>query len=236
MKKSLRSMAVCAAVVASLASVTPATAQPSGPPQASFYELTENMKLLGKRQPHRVAMSALAGTAQIGSAFCPSDLLRVYSATATTCTINALGKDNVNGTTGLGVFSAKLAVVVQGDNPTDPAEYVIDQITVGGPMNFSPALVQGLPYGTVTGAIEERSNLKELATFIGVFRLPFVAGPATRQALCPATPNPNPHFPGWDIVYVDTTPTGGLTGRCIDIRPEELSLGSPNVRFDIWFN
>jgi len=70
--------------------------------------------------------------------------------------------------------------------------------------------------------------------FIGVFRLPFLASPEVRAALCPNTPGPNPYLPR-DLAYADTTPTGQLTGSCIDVRPEELSLASPAVRFDIWF-
>ena len=37
-----------------------------------------------------------------------------------------------------------------------------------------------------------------------------------------------------DFAYVETA-YGKLTGRCIDVLPNELSLGLPLVRFDIWF-
>jgi hypothetical protein len=85
------------------------------------------------------------------------------------------------------------------------------------------------------------------ATFQGVFRLPFagnipipeLGGATLRQAFCPLTPDKNPFtdvYGGLDLAYVDTLPNGTLTGRCIDIQPNELSLGTPTVRFDIYFD
>jgi len=114
---------------------------------------------------------------------------------------------------------------------------VVDRVKVSGQMDFSASLINGLPYGTITGSVNGQRD--DVATtdprFKGVFRLPFLASPEIRDILCPLTPNPNPHFPGWDVAYVDTTEAGVMTGRCIDVLPRELSLGTPTVRFDIWF-
>jgi hypothetical protein len=210
----------------------------SGLPQASLYELTENMKLKGKKIAHRVAVSALAGSAVKGTPFCPS------SAGTATCDLTAEGSDDINGTTGLGTFQAQVVIVVQGDNPFDGPEAVIDRVNVAGKMDFSPALVQGQFFGTVKGTSTPTTGKAKAGKVKGVFLLPFI-GSATypyipggtlsfRQVLCPATPNPNPHLPV-DFAYVETA-QGELTGRCIDIRPEELSLGWPTVRFDVWFD
>jgi hypothetical protein len=69
---------------------------------------------------------------------------------------------------------------------------------------------------------------------VGVFRLPFLGSKATREAICPLTTDPNPNMPQ-DLVYVDSGPTGALNGICLDIKPGELSIGYPAVRFDLWF-
>src|SRR5207248_6717756 len=141
----------------------------------------------------RLAQSALMGTAQIGTPFCPTDLVRAYSAAATFCTLNALGEDDVSLVTGLGTFDAKLTIVVQGDNPVDAPEYVIGKIRTSGAMNFAPAIVGvpmngtnvTLPYGTIAGRVHLIGSDDPPTKFIGVFRLPFLASPGIRGALCP---------------------------------------------------
>ena len=97
----------------------------AGSAQASFYEVTENMRLIARGRPRRVATSALVGTAQIGTPFCPTDLVRAVSASAQICNLTANGEDDISLTTVLGTFDAKLSVVVQGDNPVDPPEFVV---------------------------------------------------------------------------------------------------------------
>jgi len=110
-------------------------------------------------------------------------------------------------------------------------------------MDFSPALLRGVPYGTVVGTM---TTPQGRFAFTGVFRLPFTAnyaGPETggatlRQIFCPATPAANayaPLFDGYDLAYVATS-DGLPTGSCLDIGPKELSLGSPLVRFEITFS
>jgi hypothetical protein len=202
--------------------------------QATFYEVTENMRLIGRGQARRVAHAALVGTARIGTPFCPTALVRGVSATAEFCTLNAIGEDDIDTTTGRGSFEARLTVVVQGDNPTDPPEFVIARLRASGRMNFAPAVLDGLPYGTITGRVYRQDASGPPRSFTGVFRLPFRASPETRGALCPVTPNPNAGL-AQDFAYVDSGPTGALNGVCLDVRADELSLGFPVVRFDLWF-
>jgi hypothetical protein len=78
--------------------------------------------------------------------------------------------------------------------------------------------------------------------FAGTFRLPFLGsyrlptgGPTLREMFCPLTPTPNTSLGGMDIVWVETA-GGQPSGRCINSRPEELSLGSPVVRFEVSFS
>jgi hypothetical protein len=220
---------------------------------ATLYELTENLKLLprpqrGQAVTRRIATSALTGVAQLGTPLCP---IPEFQSGPAGCAINALGKDNISLVTGLGTFAGDVTTVVQGDNPVDGPEAVVLRGHFGGRMDFSPAILHQIPFGTVTGRLQAGRGRE--TTFTGVFRLPFAGNIETeievapgvkitltlRQLFCPATPDPNPNavlYGGFDLAYLDnveaaTTPTG----RCLDIQPTELSLGAPLVRFDIEF-
>jgi hypothetical protein len=235
----LRTIALCALLGVVTAAAPVAAQLPPPPPQAasaqaSFYEVTENMRLVSRGRPRRLAQAALVGTAQVGTPFCPTTLVRAVSLTAQLCTLNALGEDDISLVTGLGSFDAKLTVVVQGDNPVDPPEFVIAKLRTSGQMNFAPAILNGLPYGTITGRAHMVGSDDPPARFVGVFRLPFLATPDLRQQLCPNTPAPNPNMPQ-DLAYVDGGSTGALNGSCLNIQMSELSLAMPTVRFDIWF-
>jgi hypothetical protein len=221
---------------------------------ATLYELTENMKLVqkssGNRPPlsRRVATSALTGVAGPGTPLCPTP--EVQSGPAG-CAINVLGSDNVSLTTGLGTLSGNFTTVIQGDNPVDGPEAVVLSGEFKGQMDFSPAILHQIPFGTVAGKVAAARGRRN--DFTGVFRLPFAGNFETevevapgvkvkltlRQLFCPATPNPNPYaqfYGGIDLVYLDNVEAVTTeAGRCLDIQPNELSLGAPLVRFDISF-
>jgi hypothetical protein len=209
-------------------------------PQAVFYEVTENMKLKDGKIVRRAAVSALAGTAVAGSGFCPPGLV---DPSVAACDLTAIGGDSISLATGLGPFTASITAVVQGDNPVDGPELVVGATTVVGKMDFSPAVLHGIPYGTVTGKTGLITDLPR-TKFHGVFRLPFLGsavvpntgGLTARQLLCdPAHQTPNPLLGGPDVIYLGTT-NGVPDGTCIDVRPEELSLNVPMVRFELWFD
>lgn len=212
----------------------------------TLYELTESMKLTRGKVVHRVATSALVGFAKMGTPLCPTAEVAVSTGE---CSISAVGSANVSATTGLGTFQGDFSVVVQGDNPVDGPEWVVMKGSFRGRMDFAPALVHNLPYGTVEGHFTVERTGKRIP-FSGVFRLPLLGSfalvvgtepltgvPITRtlrQLLCPLTPTPNPNLGGPDIAYVDTI-GAEPNGKCLDVLPTELSLGWPTVRFDIRF-
>jgi hypothetical protein len=141
---------------------------------ARLYEMTENMKLTsGGKFQHRKATSELIGVADVGTPLCPAELVAVYAPGAKSCTINATGSDNINLGTGLGPVSGKYTVVVQGDNNADSPEFVIAKGIFNGKMDFSPAVLMGIPLGHVTGTITDLATWK-MFPFTGTFRLPFV--------------------------------------------------------------
>lgn len=221
--------------------------------RATLYELTENMKVVERhkrREPlsRRIAMSALTGVSEVGTPLCPVPELQSGPAG---CAINVLGKDNISLLTGLGTFEGDFATVIQGDNPVDGPEAVVLRGGFRGQMDFSPAILHQIPFGTVTGRV--RADRGRDTAFTGVFRLPFAGNISTevevapgvkmtftlRELFCPATPNPNPNAPlygGFDLAYLDNVEEAATpAGRCLDIQPNELSLGAPLVRFDIEF-
>jgi hypothetical protein len=232
---------------------------------ATLYELTENMKLVprhdrssprAKRVPtsaRRVATAAIAGFAEPGTPLCPADLhASDFEISPAPCMVHVHGSDNISLTTGLGTLQGHFSTVIQGDNPVDGPEAVVLKGQFQGQMDFSPALLHQIPFGTVTGKVTVQGSSKP-ATFTGVFRLPFAGNATTeievqgvqmtvtlRQLFCPATPNADPEltemYGGIDLVYLDNVEAVTKPeGRCLNIQPNELSLGAPLVRFNVKF-
>lgn len=146
----------------------------AGAEGARLYEMTESMKLTshGKFE-HRKATSELIGTADVGTPLCPAALIAAVNPGATSCTINATGSDNIHLATGLGDFSGGVTSLLQGGNPADSPEFVVLRGSFKGMMNFSPAVLFGIPLGHVVGKLNIE-GAKGAIPFTGTFRLPFV--------------------------------------------------------------
>ncbi len=222
---------------------------------ATLYELTENMKLVQRHHKNRppvgrrIATSAITGVAEPGTPLCP---IPEFQSGKAGCAVNVLGADNISLATGLGTITGDFTTVIQGDNPVDGPEAVVLKGEFTGKMDFSPAILHQVPFGTVSGKVKAVGSRKR-EDFTGVFRLPFAGNASVevevapgvkmtltlRQLFCPATPKENSWsylYGGIDLAYLDnveaaTTPAG----RCLDIQPHELSLGAPLVRFDVEF-
>jgi len=223
----------------------PAVASAGG---ATLYELTENMKVVtgtrhGKSVNRRTAMSALTGVATVKTPLCPD---ASFASGPGGCAVNVIGMDDVSLVTGFGVLAGTFTTVVQGDNPVDGPEAVVLNGAFNGQMDFSPAIVHQIPYGSVVGRVAAgRGNS---GPFTGIFRLPFAGNVEVevapgykltlRQIFCPLSSAPNPYAPmygGYDLAYLDFDAEGEPNRQCLDIQPTELSLGAPLVRFDIKF-
>lgn len=232
MIRSLKFAVIATLAVALLAAAPfPAAAQSapfppmSGDPGAVFYELTESMKLISRKNTGlRVATSALRGTADRGTPFCPDALLANFIhpdpilqaavRAATFCDLVAIGSDRIDTATGLGTFKAKIDIIIPGDNDTDGPELVIGTIKVRGDMDFSPAFsTPPLPFGTIRGKVHANRPGRR-ALFSGTFRLPFKVGGT--------------------LLYLDTI-DGQPRGVIPIQQPGELSLMFPLVRFEVWF-
>jgi hypothetical protein len=184
---------------------------------AVLYETTENLSMKALKRERRKASSALFGFARLGGALCPEALVKPIEPAATFCTLNATGSDNISLITGLGTFSGDVEVVVQevvnketGQISPDSPELVIATGRFTGKMNFSPAIVDGVPLGSVDGFLS-LGRFSRRVPFHGVFRLPFV----------PALDAPPMYL------LDDGTP--------IPVLPNETAIGYPTVRFEIFF-
>ena len=182
---------------------------------ATLYELTENMKLVGGKVLHRNATSELMGTANLGTPLCPAWVAAVSPGT-TRCTINATGSDNISLVTGRGDFSGTYTVVIQGDNQTDSPEYVVAKGKFRGKMDFSPAILGGMPYGTVVGTLDpDGGGRGDRARFTGMFFLPFTLPPDFDPSGTPC--------------YLD------FTYGVVPVADNQKALGYPTVKFEISF-
>jgi len=187
---------------------------------ATLYELTENMKLVGKDSPRRKATSELMGTANVGNPLCPAELVAMVSPGATYCTINATGADKISLVTGLGDFSGTFTVVVQGDNPVDSPEFVVAKGKFKGKMDFSPAILHQQPYGTVAGTLTPNDSDRDRdrkVHFTGIFFLPFAFPGDTSGA----------------AYYLDFNPANPY--GVVPVEDNQRALGYPTVKFEITF-
>jgi hypothetical protein len=258
MKPTTKRMVAIMGLIGAAVTGAPTVAVAGG---ATLYELTENMKLVQRNRgdhtkrhrfpvvARRIASAAIAGFAEPGTPLCPEE---EEFQTGRTCFVNVLGSNNISLLTGLGSLQGEFQTVVQGDNPVDGPEKVVLKGQFHGMMDFSPAILHEIPFGTVTGKVTTQGSRRPTG-FTGVFRLPFAgnvtveegpaAGMTLREVFCPLSPKENPHawlYGGIDLAYLDTAidPESGKvvpSGSCLDIQPNELSLGAPLVRFDVEF-
>jgi len=202
---------------------------------ARLYELTENMKVDSKGKfQRRNATSELMGTADVGTPLCPTALVAIYAPGATSCTINATGIDSISLSTGLGPVFGRYTVVVQGDNNADSPELVIAKGVFSGKMDFSPAIVMGIPLGHVTGNITDLNTWK-VSPFTGTFRLPFVL-PVPDAALFGALPLPLTPMDRYDVTKM-TRPLYLLDDmqNIEAVESSEFAGGWATVKFEINF-
>jgi hypothetical protein len=215
--------------------------------------MTENMKLSKGKFVRRQAVSELLGTADVDTPLCPKALVDFYAPGASFCTINATGSDNISLMTGLGEFSGMFTTVVQGDNNSDSPEFVIMRGTFKGKMDFSPAILMGIPLGSVKGKLTAQ-GAKGGIPFQGTFRLPFqIAGFDADGNVCTPGPGNLGCFPVGDAAVfgalplpltpmerydlkVATRPLYLLDdGKIFPVGSSEFGAGWAAVKFEITF-
>src|SRR5438132_9706661 len=99
---------------------------------AVLYEVTENMYLLDaagnvvgpEGAIRRKADASLYGWSRVGNPLCPVEVL-VTNPRTETCSVPAVGMDDIALNTFKGTVDGTFAVVLRDDNSTDSAEFVI---------------------------------------------------------------------------------------------------------------
>jgi hypothetical protein len=190
MRRHARRLFLCPLLVVALALPVVPTLAAAQPPvwavpldlapgsDATLYEATENMKVIGKRSSVsrlRKATSELMGVVQRGSPLCPLEAPGTGH-----CTVNATGHDTIDLTTGLGSLHGTLTVVAQDSNLVDSPEVVVMKGKFRGTIDFTPIIVgvpptlERLPFGTA----EARLVVDGVGRipFTGIFRQPVDLG------------------------------------------------------------
>ena len=176
--------------------------RPAAAAEATLYEVFENMFIAQyDGRTYREGWAALTGTARPGTLLCPLPL---------TCALHATGASRVEVATGKGTFGGDLKVVVQGDNEVDGPEAIVLAGQFSGTMDFSPALLAGLPYGIVVGTVTMEGGGS--SPFTGIFALPF-----RRNTVIPQY-----------LTFTGLQPTGTVM-----VRTDERLFGEPMVKFEI---
>jgi hypothetical protein len=189
---------------------------------AVLYEVTENMYLLdadGKvvapeGAVRRKADASLYGWARVGNPLCPLDVL-VTNRHAHTCSVTALGTDDIALDSFTGGVDGTFAVVLQDDNNADAPEFVVMNGSFKGAMDLSKR-----PLGKISGTFLA-AGASEPTAFCGTFRLPFSVVRGKRD-------QPVRHAPAYYLADDFTT--------LIPVHPSELSLGMATVRLELSFS
>jgi hypothetical protein len=201
------------------------------PYDAVLYETTENLSLKALKRERRKASSSLVGFARLGGALCPEALVMAVEPTAKFCTLNATGSDNISLITGFGTFTGDVEVTVQevlkGKITPDSPEVVVATGRFTGKMDFSPAIVDGVPLGSVDGFVS-LGKFSKRVPFHGVFRLPFLFAPFALANNC----DENAPLYLTDPEKFGIPSTFGVS--CV--ADNEMAIGYPTVRFEIFFS
>lgn len=207
--------------------LTAAPAVATAEPDATLYEVTEEMRVRGGKLVRRQAVAALSGTVNAGTALCP---VWLAYATGGKCSITAIAHNNVSLSTGQGPIHGTFAIVAQDLNKVDGPEVVVIRGTVNGHIDLSPVLLgpDGVPLtndeaplgglvgtwsatgvpGTPMHAFRGRGKLT------GTFRLPF-------------------DIPGLGAAYMLDLMAFPNFGSFEVVGPEQRSLGVPTVKLEI---
>jgi hypothetical protein len=189
---------------------------------AVLYEVTENMYLLDaagnvvgpEGAVRRKADASLYGWSRVGNPLCPAEVL-VTNARLHTCSVSAAGMDDIALNTFTGTVDGTFAVLLQDDNSTDSAEFVVMNGGFKGAMDLSKR-----PLGKISGTFTP-AGASQPTAFCGTFRLPFSVAKGHRD-------QPARHVQAYYLADDFTT--------LIPIQKSELSLGMPTVRLELNFH
>jgi hypothetical protein len=191
-----------------------------------LYEVTETVHFgADGLRVTRDAVAVLMGFAPLGTPLCPMQAL-ITNPAARTCTVTGTGQDSVSvagaSVDGTGPVSGTFAVVVNapGNSSVHVPDFPILKGTFSGVNDLSPAILFGVPLGSIRGTFKIDGQEQEVP-FTGTFRLPF--------ALDDQGMAKEPDSDDEDMFYL------GDDGQLIPVQPFERVFGFPPVRLELTF-
>jgi hypothetical protein len=185
---------------------------------ATLYEVTETVhfdEATGLGVTMRNAIATLMGSAKVGTALCPAQVL-VTNAAVTTCAVSGQGQDSVSLVTGLGPVWGQFAVLINapGNSPDHVPDLPVLTGTFTGDVDLSPAVQSRIPLGYLRNGRLTIDQTGQVVSFSGTFRLPFSQSTDW----------------GWaqDYYLADD-------GTAIFVRQQERDLNFPLVRLEVTF-
>jgi hypothetical protein len=128
--------------------------------------------------------------------------------------VNATG--GADDASGVGPVRGTMFVMAEFRNTADAPELEILSADFSGQLDLSPALLQGIPRGTIVGKYSARGEKNSImdgykiqGSFEGIFRIPFLYGQQPSYLLD--------------------------DGRVVPLAPDEYSIGQPTPRLELTF-
>lgn len=218
-------------------------------PNAQVYELTENASLIARGAVgSEASVSSMLGFIQPGNALCPAQFAAPARRShrgryrgdirdiGPVCTVTITGTNIVDLATGLGSINGTFAVL--GPDPINPLAVDAPEVpvitgTFYGNMDFSPAVLAGAPYGTVTGVLTAGASVS--VPFKGVFMMPF-------DAACSWSDSDDRDDRGTAYVTdcyltyaLSGTPSVVTVTGMVPVTSAQKAIDYPTARFDIYF-
>jgi hypothetical protein len=218
-------------------------------PNAQVYELTETASLIAAGAVgSESSVSSMLGFIQSGTALCPAKFAaparRVHRGRfrgdirdlGPVCTVSITGSNIVDLATGLGTINGTFAVL--GPDPINPLAVDAPEVpvitgTFYGNMDFSPAVLAGMPYGTVTGVLTAGTSVS--VAFKGVFMMPFDAA-CSWSGSDDRDDRGTAHVTDCYLSYaLSGTPSVVTVTGMVPVTPAQKAIDFPTARFDIYF-
>jgi hypothetical protein len=218
-------------------------------PNAQVYELTENASLIARGAVgSESSVSSMLGFIQSGSALCPAQFAaparRAHRGryrgdirdSGPVCTVTITGNNIVDLATGLGTINGTFAVL--GPDPINPLAVDAPEVpvitgTFYGNMDFSPAVLAGAPYGTVTGVLTAGTGVS--VAFKGVFMMPFDAA-CSWSGSDDRDDRATSYVTDCYLTYaLSGTPSVVTVTGMVPVTPAQKAIDYPTARFDIYF-
>jgi len=180
----------------------------------TLYEVSEAINLKSNGKAFKSSQATLSGRIMAGTPLCPSWVATALGTDSCWIVVNATG--GADDASGVGPVRGTMFVMAEFRNTADAPELEILSADFSGQLDLSPALLQGIPRGTIVGKYSARGEKNSImdgykiqGSFEGIFRIPFLYGQQPSYLLD--------------------------DGRVVPLAPDEYSIGQPTPRLELTF-